>query len=114
MEGPRDYRTKQSKTQRKINMLSLIYGILKKTKIRMNLFANQEQAHRHRKQIQSPKMGQWILGIGINIYTLLHIKQIPNMDLLYSTRNYTQYFAIIYKGKESEKNMYMYIYISYI
>ena len=25
------------------------------------------------------------------------------MDLLYSTGNYTQYFVITYKGKESEK-----------
>ena len=26
-----------------------------------------------------------------------------NSDLLYSTGNYTQYFVITYKGKESEK-----------
>ena len=30
------------------------------------------------------------------------------MDLLYSTGNYTQYFMITYKGKESEKK-YMYV-----
>ena len=29
------------------------------------------------------------------------------MDLLYSTGNYSQYFVIIYNGKESE-NMHMY------
>ena len=40
---------------------------------------------------------------GINIYTLLYIKQITNMDLLYSTGNSTQYFVITYKGNESEK-----------
>ena len=38
---------------------------------------------------------------GINIYTLLYIKQIINKDLLYSTENYTQYFLMTYKGKES-------------
>ena len=26
------------------------------------------------------------------------------MDLLYSTKNYTHYFVITYKGKESEKD----------
>ena len=41
--------------------------------------------------------------IGINIYTLLYIKLINNKDLLYSTGDYTQYFVITYKGKESEK-----------
>ena len=41
--------------------------------------------------------------IGIDIYTLLCIKQITNENLLYSTGNYTQYFTVTYKGKESEK-----------
>ena len=40
---------------------------------------------------------------GKNIYTLLYIKQITNMDILYSTGNSTQYFVITYKGNESEK-----------
>ena len=44
---------------------------------------------------------------GINIYTLLYIKQITNKDLLYSTGNYTQYFGITYKAKESKKNRYI-------
>ena len=43
----------------------------------------------------------------------MHIKQICNKDLLYSTRNYTQYFVITSKGKESEK-AYTYIYMLYI
>ena len=38
----------------------------------------------------------------IDIYTLLHIKQITK-DLLYSTGNSTQYSIKIYVGKESEK-----------
>ena len=41
---------------------------------------------------------------GINIYTLLYIKQITNKDLLYIVyRYYMQYFIITYDGKESEK-----------
>ena len=36
-------------------------------------------------------------------YTRLYTKQITNNDLLYVSRDYTQYFVITYKGKESEK-----------
>ena len=39
------------------------------------------------------------LGAGINIYTLLYIKQIINKDLLHSTGNSTQYSVLIYMGK---------------
>ena len=49
---------------------------------------------------------------GINIYTILYVKQIANKDLQYSTWNYTQYFVITYKGKAPEKE-YMYIYLLY-
>ena len=48
---------------------------------------------------------RWWGGInwesGINIYTLLYIKEIINKDLLYSTGNSTQYSVITYNGKES-------------
>ena len=40
---------------------------------------------------------------GRDIHTLLPITQINNKDLLYRTGNSTQYFVIIYNGKESEK-----------
>ena len=49
---------------------------------------------------------------GINIYTLLYIKQIINKDLLYSTEDNTQHLVITQNGKESEKEKeYIYIYI---
>ena len=48
---------------------------------------------------------------GIDMYTLLYLKWITNKDLLYSTGNYTLYFVISYKGKESEKE---YIFLKYI
>ena len=38
------------------------------------------------------------------MYTLPYIKYTTDKDLQYSTRNYSQYFAISSKGKESEKN----------
>ena len=47
----------------------------------------------------------------IKIYIHTTIYKIDNhKDLLYSTRNYTQYFVISYKGKESEKNKYICMY----
>ena len=39
------------------------------------------------------------------------LDQITNRDLLYSTGNYTQYFVITDKEKESEKE-YIYMYVS--
>ena len=36
---------------------------------------------------------------GINICTLLYIKQITNQGLLYSTGDYIQCFIIAYEGK---------------
>ena len=41
--------------------------------------------------------------LGINIYTPLHIKQVNNKDLLYAIGKYTQYLAITYNRKKSEK-----------
>ena len=45
----------------------------------------------------------------IKMYTLLYIKQITNKDLLYSTRNYTQYLVITYNERETKKRLYIYI-----
>ena len=50
---------------------------------------------------------------GINIYTLLYIKQINNKDLLHSLGHYTQYLVITYNGKESEKE-YICIYLKVV
>ena len=51
--------------------------------------------------------GKWARGMnweaGIDICTLLHVKQIINKDLLYITGNYTQYSVIVYVEKEFEK-----------
>ena len=50
--------------------------------------------------------------LGINRYILLHINQINNKILLYSTESYIQYFVITYHGKESEKEYKLCIYIN--
>ena len=40
--------------------------------------------------------------IGVDVHTLLNIKWITNKDLLYSTRNSTQYSVMACEGKESK------------
>ena len=50
---------------------------------------------------------------GISWSKLLYIKYIIIKDLLYSIRKYTQYFVILFKGKESEKE-YIHIYSTYM
>ena len=42
---------------------------------------------------------------GIDIHTLLHIKQITNKNLLYSIRNYIQYSVMTYIETESKKRV---------
>ena len=49
------------------------------------------------------KLMNW--EIGIDISTLLYIKQKTNKNLLYSTGNSTQYSVMAYMGKESKKRV---------
>ena len=46
------------------------------------------------------KLGGWV---GINTYMLIYIRHMGNKDLLYSTGTFTQFYAIAYMEKESEK-----------
>ena len=48
--------------------------------------------------------------IGIDIYTLVYIKQITNKNLLYSTGDFTQYSVMTYMGIESKKE-WIYVYV---
>ena len=70
--------------------------------------------------LQTQKINLWLpkgkgRGInqesGINRYTLLHIKQKNNKDLMYSTENYIQYLIIIIYNRKESKKGYIYIYI---
>ena len=80
----------------------------------MNLFTKQKQSHRCRKQTYGYQGGKGGGGInwetGIDIYTLLYIKQITNKDLLYSTGNSTQYSVMTYTGEDSEKEQ-VFVYV---
>ena len=48
-------------------------------------------------------MGDKLSVWDLHIHTLQYLKSITKKDLLYSTRKYTQYSVITYKGKKSEK-----------
>ena len=80
----------------------------------MNLSTKQKQSYRCRRQTysyQGVKRGGGInWEIGIDIYTLLYIKQITNKDLLYSTGNSIQYSVMAYMRKESKKE-WIYVYV---
>ena len=74
--------------------------------MQMNLFTNRNTV----TDIESkPMVTSWERGgeinkeIGIDIYTLLYIKQIANKDLLYSTWNSTQYSIMTHIRKEPKK-----------
>ena len=65
--------------------------------IQMNLFTKQKQTHRLREPTYGYGGGGGGEGIvreiGIDMYTLLHLKWITNKDLLYSTGNSAQYYV---------------------
>ena len=46
--------------------------------------------------------------IGTDIYTILYVKQVMYKNLLYRTRNYTQYSVMTQMGKESKEWLYVY------
>ena len=70
----------------------------------MNLFTKQKQSHRCRNLgLQGGRGGGRKWETGIDIYTLLYIKQVTNKDLLYSTGKSAQYSVMTYMGKESKK-----------
>ena len=63
-------------------------------------------------QLQGPGSDGMGEVLEVELLSILGTKRICKIkDLLYSTGNYTQYFLINYKGRESEEYTYIYIYI---
>ena len=54
---------------------------------------------------QAQKTAALYRGWDYHMHTIIY--KIMNEDLLDTTGNYTQYFIITYKGKESEKRIYI-------
>ena len=60
---------------------------------------------------QGKQRGKINWEIGIDMCTLLYIKEITNKDTLYSTENSTQYSVVAYfGGKNLKKRGYVYMY----
>ena len=60
MDGPRDYHTKWSKSERERQIPYDITYMWSKKMIQMNLFMKQKQTHRHRKQIYGYQRGNMV------------------------------------------------------
>ena len=78
----------------------------------MNLSTKQTELQIQKTNLRLPggRGGEINWEAGMNIYTLLYIKQVTNKNLLYSTKNSTQYSAMAYMGKESKTKIHMYTY----
>lgn len=74
-----------------------------------DLTTKQKQTHRHRRQTCGSKGEGERKGMdwesGVSRCKLLHIEQIGNKVLLYSTENYIQCPGINHNGGEYEKNV---------
>ena len=76
----------------------------------MNFFKKQKQESRKQPYAQEKKEGGINREIGIDIYTLLYIRQITSKYLWYSTGNSTQDSVMIHTGKYSKKER-IYVYV---
>ena len=68
----------------------------------MKLFTKQKHSQTWRMKLWLPggrEEGGIDWEFGMNMYTMLSLKQITNKDVLYSTGNSTQYSAITQMGK---------------
>ena len=80
----------------------------------MNYLQNRNRLTDIKNKLTVTKGEMWRGGInqelGMNIHTLLYIRQITNKDLLHSTGNSAQYSVITDMGNESEKE-WIYVYV---
>ena len=92
-------------------MILLIYEFLKKKDPNEHIYKTETDSQTQKTNLCSKGKGRGGINgeFGINIYMLPHRKQKTNKDLLHSSGNYTQYFVIAYKGKESGKEIYTYV-----
>ena len=109
MNGPRDYHSKCSKSDKdKHHMILLICGILKNDT--NEPIQNRNKITDFENKFMITKKEKWWgeetdLRYGIGICMLLYMEYLVNRDLLYSTQYSlsTRYFVTIYMGKEYKK-----------
>ena len=105
-DGPRDCHTEWSKPDRERQIpYAIAYMWTLKKGYKWTYLQNRNRVTdvENKLMVTRGKGGGGInWEIGIDIYTLLYIKQTTNKDLLYSTDNSTQYSVMTYMGKASK------------
>ena len=117
MDGPRDYHTKWSKSDREGEIL---YDILYMWNLKTNdtnELTKQKETRKLREWTYSCKGEGWGEGIargfGMNMYTLLYLRWVTNKDLLSSTWNSAQcYMAAWMKGEFWGEWIHVYAWVS--
>ena len=68
----------------------------------MNLFTKQKKTQTQRMNLRLRRRKDWGIDreFGMDMYTLLYLKQITNKDLLYSTGNSAQCYVAAWMGGE--------------
>ena len=68
----------------------------------MNLFTKQKKTQTQRMNLRLQRRKDWGIDreFGMDMYTLLYLKQITNKDLLYSTGNSAQCYVAAWMGGE--------------
>ena len=122
MDGPRDYHTKQSKSERERQIpYDITYMWNLKYDINQHIYETKTDSQIQRTDLWLPRDGGWgqrggkDWEFGISRCKLVYIGWI-NKVLLYSAGNYIQYPVTNHDGKEYEKEyiyvwVYMYIYV---
>ena len=66
----------------------------------MNLFTKQKKTQTQRMNLRLRRRKDWGIDreFGMDMYTLLYLKQITNKDLLYSTGNSAQCYVAAWMG----------------
>ena len=66
----------------------------------MNLFTKQKKTQTQRMNLRLQRRKDWGIDreFGMDMYTLLYLKQITNKDLLYSTGNSAQCYVAAWMG----------------
>ena len=112
MDGPRDYPTKLVRQRQISYEITNLWNLIKKYK--RTYSQNRNRLKDFETKLMVTKREILMRGInqevGINICTVLYIKQITNKVLWYSTGTSTQQSVITYMGKECEKE-WVYAYV---
>ena len=118
MDGPRDYHTKWSKSERKRQIpYDITYMWNLKYDRNEPIYETETDSQTTKTDLRLPGIvGRMDWEFGINSSKLLYTDWINKNVLLYSTGNYIQYPVINHNGKEYEKEcicIYIHIYMNH-